>query len=586
MLITSAVVRKSPRERGFVLLLHSVMVMFTVAMVGLAIDAGLLYLVKGRLSSAVDAAALAAGRSLNLGNTVSEANTAATSVAGQFFTANFPNNYLGTGTVPTPTVTFTQETDDNNNVTGVLDIGVTATVPAPTYFMRIFNISSVNVKSTGTAQRRGLVMMIVLDISTSMNTSPAPSACQTMVTATQNFITLFSPYDTIGVVTFDYTAHLLYSPSTNFNDGTLNGLIGGINCHDNTNTVSGLELAWRQIQAVNLPLADNTIVLFTDGSPNGISAQFPIRQTVDTRWGPAASSPAPPSQSGALYDGFSNSCTSGNNGHNSACVNMPVECTSGGTVTGTITQTSGQDSYGGSTGGLFLPMDGNSAITYPSGCSGSTNSLVRQMVAYIPDTDLYGNNTHGVTAFSNGPTTATIGGHLLVTRDNWLYQVNSQCTPSNSSNCKFIGGLWSANSSIGTGSNYFPIGNPYSGKLRPDQPNTIVAASMNASMAEAYKIRGNLNSLGAAITPNFHVTIDTIYLTGNFGDAVDREFLPIIANIEEIPALPYDPLSYTPYNNPAFVTNQEEGTYLVTADKTKLSALFAQLASEVLRLSR
>jgi hypothetical protein len=67
---------------------------------------------------------------------------------------------------------------------------------------------------------------------------------------------------------------------------------------------------------------------------------------------------------------------------------------------------------------------------------------------------------------------------------------------------------------------------------------------------------------------------------------VDREFLPIVANYPTIPALPYDPLSYTPYTNPAFQTGQEAGKYFVTANRNDLNSLFAQLASEVLRLSK
>ena len=67
---------KDRKRRGFILLTHAVMLLFTIAMVGLAVDAGTMYVIKGRLSSAVDAAALAAGRSVNLADTVAAAATA------------------------------------------------------------------------------------------------------------------------------------------------------------------------------------------------------------------------------------------------------------------------------------------------------------------------------------------------------------------------------------------------------------------------------------------------------------------------------------------------------------------------------
>jgi len=138
-------------------------------------------------------------------------------------------------------------------------------------------------------------------------------------------------------------------------------------------------------------------------------------------------------------------------------------------------------------------------------------------------------------------------------------------------------------------SNLFTAG-PYKGFLRPDQPTTIVAATMNTAMSQAYWIRsdasgcGGAGGNGTACGTKFHPTINTIYLLGNAGDAADHEFLPIMANTQQIPALPYDS-NWTPYINPAFQTDQEQGLYQVTADKTQLSALFQKLASEVLRLS-
>jgi Flp pilus assembly protein TadG len=233
-------IKRDHRKRGFVLVTYSLMLTALVAMVGLAIDAGILYLVKSRLSASVDAAALAAGRSVNLASTVAVASANATTMANQFFTANFPTGYLGVTSVPTVTPTFTQELDSSGNPNGVLDIAVTASVSAPVYFMRIFGVNNVTVNSSGTATRRGLVMMLVLDISVSMNTPTTPTACQAMVAAARNFITRFSPYDRVGAVTFDYTAHNLYPVSQNFGDGSLDAALAGVTCNRNTNTTAGV----------------------------------------------------------------------------------------------------------------------------------------------------------------------------------------------------------------------------------------------------------------------------------------------------------------------------------------------------------
>ena len=54
------------------------------------------------------------------------------------------------------------------------------------------------VTAAGTASRRGVVLMLVLDQSSSMNTSADPvtglTACQAMVQAAQNFIIRGTPY--------------------------------------------------------------------------------------------------------------------------------------------------------------------------------------------------------------------------------------------------------------------------------------------------------------------------------------------------------------------------------------------------------
>jgi len=583
------------RQRGFAIVFYATMLTFVIGCVGLAVDVGTIYMIKARLSSAVDAAALAGGRSVNFASTAAgtgagSAEYAFTNTVTQFFAANFPTGYFNSLGAPTVTPTFSQETDANGNPSGVLDFKVTASVTAPTYFMNVFGIHNINVASTGTASRRGLVLMLVLDQSSSMG-SGAGSPCEVMKAAAQSFLTSFSPFDLVGLVTFDYTAHLMDAPTTV--RAQVNTDIGNINCGNNTNTISALDVAYQQIQNAGLPLALNTIVLFTDGSPNGVTANFPARTAADTRWGPALNTPGqpagpnPPAQAGSTYDGISNSCNEGvgptdANGvaSNAACVAMPAVCTvSTDTLFGTLAQWGDQNSYGADTAGLFPPTDSLS-VSIPGSCTntgGLPNNDIRQFIAYIPNTDYYGNNlAHGVTAGGTSTYGTISGGNE--TRENWIFQVNNLCSPNPSvtPNCRNTGGAWSGFAATGTGSNFFPAGSSYAGHLRPDQPNSIVAAGMNGTMSEAFRIRSDTT---------YHPVIHTIYLTGNATDSVDHEFLAVVANAPQITALPYDPVTFVPYANPAYQTGQETGKYLVTADRNALASLFAQLASEVLRLS-
>jgi Flp pilus assembly protein TadG len=578
------------------------MLFMIIGCVGLAVDVGTIFMVKARLSAAADAAALAAGRSVNLASTLTEAQSNAVTTANQFFTANFPNGYFNTIGAPTVTPTLAEENDVNGNADGILDFKVTASVAAPTYFMNIFNVHSVTVTASGTASRRGLVAMLVLDISSSMNTSSVPTACTNMIAAAQNFLTLLSPYDEVGLITFETTVHLMDTPTTDRTQVTSD--IGSITCKNNTNTISALDVAYQQIKATNLPLALNTIILFTDGSPNGITAEFPARDpsTNESRWGPASTTPA---QSGSTF-GITNACgfagfvdPVADSYTDAICINMPVICSNSSAILfGNLAQWGAESYYGGYTNGLVAATDAagartidgydTSTVSYPASCnpgSGVETLYIRQYIAYIPNTDIYGNDlVNGVPATGSSSYGTVTGGYD--TRKNWIYKVNQEC---NGGLCAYTGGPWSSFPTYVTGSNFFPSTNSlysnakyYAGHLRPDQPNTIVAASMNGAMAEAFTIRAD---------NTYNPVIDTIYLTGNGSEAVDREFLAIVANSPNIPALPYD-TGYAPppndpvlYANPAYRTDQATGAYLVTADSTTLTNMFAQIASQALRLS-
>lgn len=567
--------QRKNRESGMALILTALTLPVLIAFVGLSVDAGIAYAIRVRLSAAMDSAALAAGRALNLGSDVASAQTSAIAAATKFFNANFPPGYMQTNPdTRSLTATFTQQQDGNGNPNGVLVISVTGSVNAPTYFVQILGLRSIKVASTGTATRKGMVMSLVLDRSASMGTrdtsagtipasiTSGSSSCESMVYSAIQFIGNFTPYDYVGMVSFDYTAHNSYAPSTNFKTAGAAGVvqaIANINCGNNTNTTAALELAYRQIKSINLPLAENVIVLFTDGVPNGVTANFPVRTSVDTRLGPALTSPTPPNSP----TGNRTNCADGSG--TLTCVNMPVACGgSPATVYGVITQTCGFDVDSGGRGGLYKAFDSDPNASFPSGCPTSGMTMVNQTLAYIPDTDAFGNSTHGPW-------------------DRWLYQVNNKCapagtpiTPGNSA-CKNLGTAWSNYPATGAGApnNTFQSG-PYQGKFRPDLANTIGVVSMNTAVNEASKIRAD---------DTYDIAIHTIYLQGNAGDPVDREFLQIVSNQDTILPIIYDPTAPS-YPNAYYQANQQKGMYLATTSNLQLMQLFAQVASSLLRISQ
>jgi uncharacterized membrane protein len=83
--------RTHKRERGFVTLIWTCMMLFIIMpVVGLAIDAGVMYVIKSKLQTAVDGAALGAARSLSRGIDIPTQQTSATDTAKRYFHANFP----------------------------------------------------------------------------------------------------------------------------------------------------------------------------------------------------------------------------------------------------------------------------------------------------------------------------------------------------------------------------------------------------------------------------------------------------------------------------------------------------------------
>ena len=562
------------RQKGFALILTSLMMVFIVSLMGMAVDAGVLFAIRGRLSSAVDAAALAAGRGVNLGNDTADANTKATQAAVRFLKANFPDTYLGIDPAQTNLTADFALTMQANKPTGLLQISVRAEVAAPVYFMKFWGVPRVPVSVEGKASRRNLVLIMVLDKSSSMgsrltasgtlpSTLPAnATSCEGMVFSAGQMPDFFSPYDNVGMVSFDYTAYKDFPASTNYKgtgNGTLKDKISRITCGNNTNTTAALEAAYDEIKRINQKLALNVIVLFTDGAPNGVNANFPLRTAVDTRLG--GTGVVVPNTHPDYADCVDSS-------GKKECTNMPVACAAGN-VMGVITQTSGYALESGNRGGLFKAFTTDTLPGFPNGCPGSSssNAMTSQSLAYIPDVDRFGNSTHGP-------------------KDNWAFQVNNQCAPSNvaitagNNRCKNIGGEWAEFPSQwagkNAGSNIFTAG-PYAGKFRPEQGNAIGVASMNSAINEAIRIRNDVN---------YKVRIDSIYLQGNGGDPVDRDFLPMVSNLRAIPPLIYQSASTPDKLNPLHNSAQLEGFYTQSVNVQELGGIFAQVASSLLRLSQ
>lgn len=165
-------------SRGAVAIYFGLAMLVFVGATGLAVDAARGYLLKARLSQALDAAALAGGKVL-LDTTVRDADIH------MFFDANFPPGTMG-ATVSGPVITIT----DNNTV-----VNLTATAQVPTALMRIFGINMMTVSGEASVNRvvTGLDVVLSIDMSGSM-CSPCSKIQAAQSAAKKMVDILFQPF--------------------------------------------------------------------------------------------------------------------------------------------------------------------------------------------------------------------------------------------------------------------------------------------------------------------------------------------------------------------------------------------------------
>jgi Flp pilus assembly protein TadG len=139
--------------RGNAMFLGAAMLMVIVAGVGSAVDASRAYIVRNRLSNALDAAGLAAG------SVASSANVQ--QVAQKYFDINFPATYMG---VESTNLTATLNADRT-----LVTLDASTTVPSS--IMQVFGFSGIDltVHSEITRESRGMELVLVMDNTGSMN---------------------------------------------------------------------------------------------------------------------------------------------------------------------------------------------------------------------------------------------------------------------------------------------------------------------------------------------------------------------------------------------------------------------------------
>src|SRR5580692_12733810 len=158
--------RTPAHQRGATLILLTLaLALLVIPLMGIAIDGTICYLVRVKLSQAVDAAALGGARSLSTGLTLASQSSSATATALSYLNANFPPGLMGATFSGTPSISITQ------NATMSRTVLVQATVVVPLTFMRVAGFSTATISETAQSTRRDVNLMLVVDRSSSMQTA-------------------------------------------------------------------------------------------------------------------------------------------------------------------------------------------------------------------------------------------------------------------------------------------------------------------------------------------------------------------------------------------------------------------------------
>ncbi len=432
------------RERGVILIILTLSFSLLVPLIGLAFDCGMLYLTRTRLSAAVDAAVLAAGRSLSRGQDIASQEANAIQVATDYFNANFPANLYGTTNI-TFNTTVTEEANRRRLV------AMNASVDAPLYFLRVLRRDYANVRVSAVAARRDVNLILLLDRSGSIAQANAEDAVRGSAKA---FVDKFAEdRDRLGMISFSGNYYIDFPYGMDFKTRTptnLSQAIDALYFYGNTGSAQVLWQGYRQLVAINEEGALNVVVFFTDGRPTAITGDFPKKTVAnDQRYGDGSSTYP---NTGSLYTYPVSSCSSSTAkfGFVSAPGTYATTGITWGVMLGQAASRPDADND------ELVVAPNSSGCSYASGSGLSYLQRMRRDIAYIPDTVTY-----------DGTVISTSGYMPL-------------SAPGDK----------------------FPTGHSYAGRIRPDSPRAVryvgnnVADNIAAIMRNNTRLKPTVFSIG------------------------------------------------------------------------------------------
>jgi Flp pilus assembly protein TadG len=562
--------RRSGEKGASLFVTVAALVWIVIPMLGLFVDLGILYSVKARLQAAVDGAALAAARALNLGQTTSAQATSAAQNAVNWFYANFPNGNWATYSTQMDNTSAHVTVVDSPSNANLRLVTVTASTVVPTWFMKYLGFNFTNLTATGQASRKDVVAMLVLDRSGSMCSVNGATAnppcketdtntpCSAMIIAAKNFTGAFAQgRDKIGLLTFSDGYYLESAPTTNFQSvlgytnasGSATGTIDNIDCNGGTGTAAAMSMAYNQLYQVAEPGAMNFIMLETDGLPNTLMYNFYSTPGTTSTWALNTSSSCQDANSG------------GKNWSQGGWRTTSVPSWTTGVSLNSPSSGYQADVPAGAIGAFYAadPSQGppyyNIVLFDPRQTTDSTgnNSIAVGSVSgsYAPGCQFNGNTTSNYNDFNWLPSQDVFGNQIAPSNE---YQALSLTNVNGCGTCLNL-----------------------TGTISTDWPNEH-AAALNATDNAAYNVRSN------ATLP---VYVFAIGLGGNNGNPPDPILLQRMANDPNADQFNNPPVFPACSTESSCITyaNQPQGIFIYSPTSAQLGQAFLSISSQILRLS-
>jgi Flp pilus assembly protein TadG len=265
------------RQGGQVFVVVALALVVLTGAVGLAVDSGVGYLVKAKLNSATDAAALAGARAIAAGNNQSEQSAMAVAAANKFFAANYPDDYLGSSNIShNTTVNF--DTPRRGSIT----VDVSAHTTFPVTFMGIMGFDLLDVIASSQTVHKDLDMAFVIDTSGSMQS--AATEVRQQASAFLDHFNVSS--DRISLIHFSVGAEvdvpIRTGSARGFNRQAMVGDINALQFFGLTNSTEGFWHGRNQLNRVAVPDRSTlrVIVFFSDGMPNTLASYYKFKSSL------------------------------------------------------------------------------------------------------------------------------------------------------------------------------------------------------------------------------------------------------------------------------------------------------------------